>query len=402
MTRIRVFRTVVGMAVAAAAFLSQAATACSVTADYVVPSNFELVQIADAIVVATPLRQTGSWDESAGPSVRFRVQEALKGETPLELMLPETTLGQVALGDPNRLIGAHPDAHSGGCIRRTFRRGQPAVLFLARDAGGQWRQLGFPFARVSEDHFGSDALWPHTVRTYLAIQSEYGPMEQLAALERIMQDELANPQTEAQRERARDILSHLMSRSQWKPTQYLIDTYEVLERGETPRFAFRPREADQEQSAAQALTLALFGERVLRTDSQTEQMRFVLNSLVHGDHPDSVQLFERILADEPNAWQFGSAIEFLARHGQYVRAYDLIEERALTMLETADDAGALALIRSIQQTQLGEGDWMEHPRWADFPQIARRWPALAQRLWDYQVQRFGEDRAYPFPDVELY
>ncbi len=396
------FRSVIGSAVVAGALLAQSALACSVTADYVVPSNFELVQIADAIVVATPLGQTGSWDEIAGPSVRFRVQETLKGETPRQLLLPQATLGQVAIGDPNRLIGAHPDAHSGGCIRRTFRRGQPAVLFLARDVEGQWNLLGFPFARVSEDYFGPDALWPRTVRDYLTIQSEYGPMEQLAVLERIVEDELANQQTEEGGERARDILGHLMSRSPWKPTQYLTETYETLERGETPRFAFRSREADQEQSDVRALTALVFGDRAVRTQGASEQMRYVLNALVKGDHPDAAPLFERILTSRPNAWQFGAVVEFLAKHGQYARAYDLVETQAIAMLNAAEDEDALALIRSIQQMQLGDGDWTVRQRWADYPEIATRWPSFAERLWDYQVQRFGDDGAYPFPDVGLY
>ncbi|HYD89250.1 MAG TPA: hypothetical protein VEA80_17360 [Vitreimonas sp.] len=395
------FRTLFGFAAAAAALCSHAAQACSVTADYVAPSNFELVQIADAIVVATPQRRSVSWNDDDGPSVRFRVQQALKGETPRDLTLPGTTIGQVELGDANRLIGAHPDAHAGMCIRQTFRRGQPVLLFLARDAQGQWRQLGFPFARVNEDYFGPDALWPRTVRQYLAIQSEYEPMQELAALERLLEGELANPQTEEERERARDILSHLMSRSEWKPTQYLIESYEGLERGETPRYAFRSRAADQEQSAAQALASLVFADRAVPAISTNDQMWFVLNALISGDHPEAAPLFERILANEPNPWQLGMAIRFIAKHGDYPTAYGLIETQALDALSTASDEDARHLIRAIQRTQLGE-QWIPGAEpWRAHPEIAARWPALAQRLWDFQVTRFGERQAYPFPDVDI-
>ncbi|MGH8431958.1 MAG: hypothetical protein ACREUF_16305, partial [Solimonas sp.] len=111
--------------------------------------------------------------------------------------------------------------------------------------------------------------------------------------------------------------------------------------------------------------------------------------------PNAAPLFERIMASDPNAWQLGMAISFLAKHGQYPRAYALIEARAFEALEAAPDEGARQLIRSIQTTQIGDSYEEGRERWRTDPQVAARWPALAQRLWDYQVERFGEQRAYP-------
>lgn len=381
---------------AALAFAAPAARACSVLSDYVVPSNFELVQLADAIVVATPLSQGEQDGES---SLRFRVDAVLKGGPPSDLTLLGLGLGDVALGDANALLGPHPDAGAGGCIRRTFRTGQPAVLFLKEYQPGRWAQLGYPFARVNEDYFGPDALWPRTVRQYLDIQARNDPMQELAVLERMLLTELTNPHTEEERERARDILSHLMSRSEWKPTRYLVETYETLERGEAPRFSFRPRAADQEQSRAQVLTELVFGDHTTRTETTAEQQRFVLTNLVRGEHPEAAALFERIVANAPQSWQLGMAVRFYAKNGQYRRAFALIEREALAMLVTLPREAQMQLISDIVMAQHGDSYEEGSELWRVDPYTAERWPQLALALRRYEISVFGRDNAHPFTDA---
>jgi hypothetical protein len=371
------------------------AVACSVTDTYVRPTNFELVQMADAIVVARAV------DEADASSVRFRVATILKGEAPEFVSLSWARLGRSIPSDRNSIDMSNEEGHMGPCNRTTFARGGEYVLFLQRN-GDELFQIGIPFSRINEDYDGPNGLWTRVIRAYVDIQSQYPPMLQLDVLERRLQDTLAERQSRDRDERARDIADHLMSRSPWKPTQYLVETYETLDRGETPRFSLRSLDADQEQSEAQALTQLLFGQSSPEAATPADQQDFVLRSLVIGDHPDAAPLFERLLAaPELSPRRLGLALQFLAKNGQYERAYALIESRVVPLLDATTDEGARALIRSIQRVQLGDAWEPGQEHWRAYPDIAERWPALARRLWLYQVDRFGERAAYPFPDVDI-
>jgi hypothetical protein len=217
------------------------ATQARTPPDYVAPSNFELVQIVEAIVVGTPVDMIIEGD---GPARMWRSRWTMSSRgrscaaTRWSCRASASTSRQ-PLSDPSNLLHAHPEAQSDSCQRLSFRAGQPAVLFLERDGSG-WELLPYPLARVSEDYFGTDALWPQTVRLYLDIQARNTPMRQLAALEHMLANELANPDADNERMLARDIARHLATPSQWKPTRYLVDAYEAVERGQTPRVVGRP------------------------------------------------------------------------------------------------------------------------------------------------------------------
>jgi hypothetical protein len=80
----------------------------------------------------------------------------------------------------------------------------------------------------------------------------------------------------------------------------------------------------------------------------------VLNALVHDDHADAALLFERIAAGHAEAWQLGAIIRFFAEHGQYRRAYGMIEHDAMTML-TLSPQRAVALISDITEASRSTG-----------------------------------------------
>src|SRR4051812_47894657 len=109
------------LGVLAVGFLAAApVAACSVTSDYVRPSNFELVQIADVILVASAVSEGKVGDE---PSVAFAVESAVKGEAPSRLVLPGADLGQPRPSNLADLSGPNPEAMAGTCNRVTFRKG---------------------------------------------------------------------------------------------------------------------------------------------------------------------------------------------------------------------------------------------------------------------------------------
>jgi hypothetical protein len=370
-------------------FATQAAHACSVTDDYVRPTNFELVQITDAIVVATAMKAIKSEPSN---SVEFRVDKTLKGPTPKTFIDTFASLGKPWPSDPNDISTSHPEGHAGPCNRTTFGKGKQYVMFLNKGDKGEFYPGGPAFSRVNEDYFGEDSLWVRTIRTYLEIQSKHGPMEQLAALEALLQEKLKGPKTPTSNAEASDILDHLRSRSPWKPTAYLIQTYETLERGEQPKYGVRSRTADRENSWAQDLTDLLTGEAPPPDRMSLEEEKyFVLRSLVLGDHPTAAPLFERLIGvPRPSTGHLGLAIRFFAKNDQHRRAYTLIESQAVGMLAAISRREGLRLVHDIYDAQRGEDYGERKERWRSDPYVAGAWPELALHLYWFAYHVFGE------------
>lgn len=157
----------------AAAWAAAPADACSVDRSYRVPTNFELAESADTILLGTVERQEGE-GSIFDTAVILRPTLLLKGAAlPAEVRLG----GRLAIpgarpvtrSDPSELHRVNRDALSGGCNRYVFERGMQLVLFLQRDSKGELRPSLPPFARAAEDVPGPDALWVKAVRLYAGI-----------------------------------------------------------------------------------------------------------------------------------------------------------------------------------------------------------------------------------------
>jgi len=374
---------------------ARSASACSVVGHYVRPTNFELVQMADAIVVASALAPTAGDQRRR---VRFRTHESIKGHGPSEFSI-SGQLGKPVPSDPGELTEPNPEAYAGPCIRWTFAKGKSYVIFLKRDDDGQFSQLGYPFTRPSEDYFGPASLWVRTIKTYLDVQQRFPAMEQLAELERLMMSARSSPKPD-DRKFANDIADHLQSRSPYKPTEYLLATYEALERGQTPKFALRSPSEDREKSVAQELTDSLFGIEVPSELGRSEQMEFVLTSLVEGSHVGAAGLFERLITAETTSPRtFGLALRFLAKNGQFERAFEVMRTRGLALLPQLTAKDAADLIQGIAIAMRGEDSLEGDERWRSHPTIAAQWPELALRLYWYQQRAFGPDHTISFDDA---
>ncbi|WGM37779.1 hypothetical protein [Caulobacter sp. NIBR1757] len=375
------------------------AAACSVTRDYVRPSNFELVAMADAIVVATAegaLAPSGRQGMPEG--VRFRVTATLKGAPPETVETAFAAIGQPVASDPTDLAAANAEAYAGPCSRMTYARGGAYVLFLARDDKGALRVIGIPFSRTSEDYLGEASAWIRTIRLYLDVQRDGDPMAQLTRLETLRGELLARGDA-LSKAQAADILDHLTSRSPWKPTAFLIQTYEALERGETPRYPLRGPEANKELGEAQALTEAMFG----REDGpfgRAEQMNSVLQALVLGEHPGAGPFFDRLVASPTlTAGQLGAAIRWQAGNGRLRRAYDLIGDKALGLMIGLDPEATARLIADIASAMQGEAWEDGKEAWHADPVVAAGWPRLAMRIDRHQRLVLGQDRSIGFSGV---
>lgn len=366
------------------------AWACSVTSDFVRSSTYEMVDQADAVVVATAVGESEDGDGLG--SVRFRVDQALKGRPPTEFLGGWTTLGEAIPSDPESISEPHPEGFAGPCVRMTFQQGGQYVLFLQDDPEYGWRMVRHIFWRDAEDYAGPDSPWVEALRFYIDVEEAHpDPDAALAALAQEL-GQLESPSASSRdRALAADIRDHLSSLSPWKPTGYLIAAYEALERGESPSFPVRGPEANRESGPAQALTDFIFD--VEHPDFDVEEQKIeILRSLANGDHPAASGLFERIVAGAPTARQLGMALRFYSNNGQVRRAYDLIETEGLRRLGGLPDRDARALasdmIRSMRGPYRNYNDADE--AWREDPYVAARWPETALSLsWDLR-RRFGE------------
>jgi hypothetical protein len=345
--------------VAVVSALSTPSFACRVSPDYFAPSNYELVELADAIVIATPVAQGPTGE--AGPRPRpltFRTTGVLKGPA-LDTVTVSGTIGEPFRSDPKILSEANKEASYGGCVRTTFAVGEPYVLFLGKLKDGGYGPLQFPFARVNEDYLGGDSLWVKTIRTYVRIQRDHGRMEALDALADLLRQTLAAPKSAERDALARDIADHLASPSPYKPTAFLVQAYEALERGEQPKFGLKEN-GDENKARTR-----------------------ILQALASEGHADAAVMIERLLAAPKVSDEvLGNVLRFLAANGQYRRAYSLIETKVLPRLVGAGAQEVTALLSVISQVQ--------NERWRSDPEVAAAWPELALRLDTFRRRMTGE------------
>lgn len=375
-----------------------AALACSVTGEFVRATSYELVEQADAVVVARAESEASSGDPWDG-RVTFRIESALKGEPPTMIVMAGAQLGRTVPSDPDDLTTAHPETFEGGCTRRTFQRGARYVLFLREGDGGQkpddWYAMRPTFGRGTEDYAGPDSLWVRALSLYINIQqTEPDRMAALDALaSRLPPLEVAEA-TAADRQLARDIRDHLSSLSPDKPTAYLVNAYEALERGESPRFSVRGPEANREGGMADAMTDLVFDIRRLDFDIERQKASILL-SLVNGEHPDALPLFERLLAAGPSPRTLGLTVRYLSSNGQYRRAFEIVETEVMRRLGGLPNDEALALVADVAEAMRGPGYVydQDNEAWRTEPYVGARWPELALSLfWD--MQRRGAEAGF--------
>lgn len=153
------------------------ADACSLAPDYKAPTNFELVQQADVILVGTVIKSI----ENESPdyhNLLVKPSLLLKGEKlPNAVFIHGMLAGEILESGGKRLViqskdsqpfdlwRPHPEGGSGSCSRYTFKKGYQLLLFFKRK-GDELVWLDPPYGRGSEDVSGPDALWVKAVKIY--------------------------------------------------------------------------------------------------------------------------------------------------------------------------------------------------------------------------------------------
>lgn len=166
------------------------ALACSVVAGYRVPTNLELVERAELILLGTVTPGASASDSLAEQTIAIEPVEALKGAMPTGPVIFPAMLdtdGEVELSNPYELRQPHPQSLAGACVRYVFPRGSRVLFFLDRE-DGRWREAGGPFSRSAEDVLTDDAPWLQAVRFYIEVAKL--PEEDRAAALAARRDEL--------------------------------------------------------------------------------------------------------------------------------------------------------------------------------------------------------------------
>jgi hypothetical protein len=148
------------------------AAACSVVSGYRVPTNFELAERADTILLGVVESGPAALDGLHGePALVVRPVEILKGgPVPAEIRLDGIIAPPrfAVRSDPGELEQAHPLAYIGACVRYMFVPGATVLFFLDRHDGRLVR-TGEPFSRDAEDVPSASSRWARAVRLYVAV-----------------------------------------------------------------------------------------------------------------------------------------------------------------------------------------------------------------------------------------
>lgn len=167
----RFLASAIALALASAA---APALACTPAPGYSVPTNLELTQTADLVLLGEVVGGTpGPGEvELQAAQIEIRPIAALKGLMPTgTLILPRMYLAASGddgggTSDPLAFGDAHPAAYSGACIRRIFPAGARVLFFLER-VDGEWAPAGGPFSRWAEDVASETAPWVQLTSFYI-------------------------------------------------------------------------------------------------------------------------------------------------------------------------------------------------------------------------------------------
>ena len=313
------------------------AYACSVVGEHIFPTNFEQVQLADAIVIA---RLHTLENGNTG----FELIEVLKGpKGPKALYEITPRLSDKFPSHPYSLQTENSSGGGGGCGRGAYAEGKLHLLFYSkRQAADGYVQSVTIYGRDSEDIESMDAFWLKVVRKYLHIQAHYTPMQQLDQLRKLRRDLLDDTISPQHVSWIMDIENHLVSPTPYKPMKFLLEMHKSLRRiGDWPDLApyyeiaqhRRFDAAEHIQQVAKAMMLS-------KQKAGPEQLLVMINS-------------------ETNAAVLGRLLAVLARdvsEADVLKVYDIIFERMVLgpddELRTLSD-GLVAAING--KLELGAG-----------------------------------------------
>lgn len=384
---------------------SHGARACMPDKDDFGTTNFELVQLADAIVVATPQSEKrihihvdqGDWVTT---QTVFRVDQVLKGNTGADLnrVTLDLILGKTEPSDPNDILSSHPEAAEGSCNRQRVEKGRPYVLFLHREDDGQFSWLRrYPYTRVAEDYYGEDSLWVSTIRFYLDVQKEPDPRKQFEILKHKYESLVANKEmSDRDMELALDIKIQIGAISPSMPTEFLIESFNAIEEGRKSRFAVQ--EEDKRLSSYRLKKLRSkvdwdIDESDLATPevSLDEQKSRVLEAFLGEGHEDAMVFFDEILKKPGQSPLILAAVaRYYSQYGRYHDALEILKDHAFEAMNMGTEGEAAAFLKAVIAVDEVPGDY-KRKKWQDDPEVKAWWPKMSFGIYSAYVNRFLRD-----------
>jgi len=203
------------------------AGACSVKEDHKIPTNFELVQKAEVIVLARvkevpPSSKAGDPNGAQPGLVTLEPIRFLKGSAPSEdlgLIGWEAPKNWSGLSTPTTLAQSHFSAGLGACIRQFYAPGELVVAMFENDpkmaeyTGRKLNQIASPWARAVETVDAPDDVWVNAVEMFLSLQK--GPGGELNNRIQAKLDELSKQET-PQAEAISSELQYFLTRTEPK------------------------------------------------------------------------------------------------------------------------------------------------------------------------------------------
>ncbi|MEO8502545.1 MAG: hypothetical protein ABI609_01480 [Acidobacteriota bacterium] len=156
--------------------------ACSLSGGALLPTNYELVQETETIVLARATDELALPDGSAG--TRFTVVETLRGRYPGTAITLQGGPPFAGASPENDFSNARPGAYSGACTAFDYRIGGLYVLFLDHSSG-RWDLRRDAFSRINEEVARINSPWVMAVRAYAKVADMGSYERRKAALLRL-------------------------------------------------------------------------------------------------------------------------------------------------------------------------------------------------------------------------
>ncbi|MCI0613717.1 hypothetical protein L0244_12085 [bacterium] len=201
--------------------LCQTANACKPVSGYVSPSNYELVKIADAIVLGRAINFSEN-EEQHTDTVTLSIEKVLKGKYSERSITVEGYDNFRGRSVDSDFSEARPGAYLGSCIAFDYRKNHLYLLFLKFGSGG-WRVPVIPFTRVNEE-VDYDSPWIEVVEQYIAISKENDYETEKSLLRRLRQS-ASKKRDVSEKAIVRDIDDHFARPSKYKSVRDLVEMY---------------------------------------------------------------------------------------------------------------------------------------------------------------------------------
>ena len=159
--------------------------ACSPDGEYREPTNIELIERADLVVLGRVDAERPK-ERTSSNAVGLTPIRTLKGHAPEKLTLYGTfrdRSGKLVAPEPTKLNEAHSSSTWGACDRQAYAPGTLVIATFKKRPEG-YIQMTYPFARNVEDVESEQGLWVRAATLYTRIISQHRPAQRRKAFQK--------------------------------------------------------------------------------------------------------------------------------------------------------------------------------------------------------------------------